>query len=120
VSYFKGTPGPWVANGEDRAVVETLLFCGDVSPLISGDGGYRGDIASIQSCNHIGPHGISRAEAAANARLIAAAPDLLEALQEAAHALNIARLVMADKEARDIAGEFVAKAEAAIAKATQP
>ncbi|HDA7260228.1 TPA: hypothetical protein O5T62_002833, partial [Staphylococcus aureus] len=41
---------------------------------------WRGYVASVQSCDHI--DGITREEAEANARLIAAAPDLLKAAEK--------------------------------------
>lgn len=77
------TPGPWrfsgcvtPVRGEGNTV--DMLWCGDVIPP---DGKkYRGRIAGIQSCEHI--NGISAAEAEANARLIAAAPDTLDALRK--------------------------------------
>ncbi|MES2166579.1 MAG: hypothetical protein V4458_06040 [Pseudomonadota bacterium] len=77
------TPGPWrfsghvtPVGGEDGAI--DMLWCGDVRPP---DGNkYRGQIASIQSAEQI--NGIAAAEAEANARLIAAAPDLLKALKQ--------------------------------------
>jgi hypothetical protein len=75
------TKGPWISRGEVKPVGDPvdMLWCGDVMP--AGDK-FRGSIAHIQSCDHV--HGcITREEAAANARLIAAVPDLVEALQEA-------------------------------------
>jgi hypothetical protein len=79
------TSGPWTCNGKVKPVGDqnslSMLWCGEISPKHE-IGKYRGDIATIQSCDHI-QHGISREEAAANARLIAALPDLVEALQEA-------------------------------------
>lgn len=51
---------------------------------IDHDGGpYRGDITRLQSAEHIG--GIDAAEMIANARLIAAAPDMAEALETIVH-----------------------------------
>lgn len=41
---------------------------------------------------------------------------LIEATRETAAALNMARIVMQDKEARDMAGEIVAKAQSAVAR----
>ena len=81
------TPGPWVANGEVHEVKEAsgkslLLYC---AGIVLGDDdprGWRGYIASVQSADHIG-NGITREEAEANARLIAAAPGLLAALERA-------------------------------------
>lgn len=60
------TPGPWQVVPEDKAE----------SPWIVGtrDGG------SIASCEPVGPW-MSEQEASANARLIATAPELLEALK---------------------------------------
>ncbi|MFV8913136.1 hypothetical protein ABQ297_22020 [Enterobacter hormaechei] len=64
---FKGTPGPW--TGKDVGIC-------------------RQDRAGLQ-LGFIMTHDENRvAECAANAHLIAAAPDLLEALQDALHAYD--------------------------------
>lgn len=64
------------------------------------------------------PHDELRLEQEANGRLIAAAPELLEAL-EATHGLFQATLlIMRDKEASAIAKDQLDKNRAAIAKAT--
>jgi hypothetical protein len=71
------TPGPWIfgeALGPDR----TILFW-EVSQ--HGAGRYRGHVAHVSPAESI--DGITRDEALANARLIASAPDLLDALQDA-------------------------------------
>ena len=70
----KHTPGPWVLKvrkHDDFTVAEIEI---DASP-------YRGDVARLQSCEHI--DGIATDELLANARLIASAPELLEALEMA-------------------------------------
>jgi hypothetical protein len=70
------TPGPWIVTGEVRNVQGGgALYCADINPQ-----DWRGFVATIQSCDHI-PRGITREEAEANARLIAAAPDMLTALE---------------------------------------
>lgn len=83
------TKGPWAAKGMVKPVADGEgekidLFCGNVEP--ADRAGWRGDICMIQSADHI--NGISREEAGANARLIAAAPDLVEALKSALSAAN--------------------------------
>jgi hypothetical protein len=77
----KHTPGPWVATCSDvvgeRPIGDSGLRFWNVE---ESDGPkYRGNVASVFSAEHIG--GITIAERNANARLIAAAPDLLEALE---------------------------------------
>lgn len=75
MSQFKGTPGPWVTCDTHGAIE---------------NGGCVQEVASgrermIAACCHY----VSRAEVIANARLIAAAPELLEALQEVIQAMKI-------------------------------
>lgn len=70
----KHTPGPWrtySARGSDGE----HCYWG-----IDPEGDYRGTIGSSHDAEHIG--GITKEESEANARLIAAAPELLEALDE--------------------------------------
>ncbi|MNL54803.1 hypothetical protein D3C87_1781660 [compost metagenome] len=77
----KHTPGPWDSRGEVKWVgdenSQSKLYVGDIRP-VSED--FRGQICTIQSADHI--KGISREEAAANACLIKAAPELLDCLRE--------------------------------------
>jgi len=72
------TDGPWHYGGDHTDVSGDVLYVGEIT---AGGSNYRGEIARVQSCDHI-PNGISRDEAKANIRLIAAAPDLLEALDD--------------------------------------
>lgn len=101
----KHTPGPWMAEGKHRHI-KVDDYSHDAYVCDVGTGGeYRGNIAYIQSAEHI--KGISRYEAEANARLISSAPDLLEALKHA--------LVYQPKD--DSCDPWVSDARAAIAKA---
>jgi hypothetical protein len=52
------------------------------------------------------------------ARLIAAAPDLLAALQMIVPNFNLTRMILTDSKARELAGEMIEQARAAIIKAT--
>lgn len=91
------TPGPW------KAVFETRKDGSGGSWWVRGDHGFF----SISI--------IGQKEQDHNARLIAAAPELLEALQ------NIAKKVphhVSREEAADMACEFVLIARAAVARAT--
>ena len=116
------TPGPWVASEETtHDAKDALLSCFEVGT----DGYYRGSVCSIQSADHI--RGISRAEARANAQLIAAAPDLKAAAHETISALHEEYPIFAESDddyIYDTLGSSLAvayfSARAAIAKATQP
>ena len=73
----KHTPGPWNVRDDGMSYV---------CPIIDAPSVGKGYYASIATVTQRDPHpqhggGISMATAEANARLIAAAPDLLEALE---------------------------------------
>jgi hypothetical protein len=97
------TPGPWVVRNDGRDYP---------CPLIDAESVGTGHYASIAIAIQRDPHpqhrgGIDAATAAANARLIAAAPELLNALlliiEEPSHELL--------DVARNYALEVIAKAE---------
>jgi hypothetical protein len=96
------TKGPWVALPEERD-----------KPYIRIRGtvlGGRYKIANVLTPVYDGVHEREAKETRANARLIAAAPELLEALKEV--------FIIGDRLVSDVYGdEFVEKARAAIAKA---
>lgn len=101
------TPGPWLANSRQY---EGWNF----------EGGYLGTIkAADGSAIYSGPssfhslRGHTEGEAAANARLIAAAPELLGALETLTYALERAWPAMTGLPP-------IVSARNAIAKATQP
>ena len=88
------TPGPWRLNSD---------------ALVVGNGALKMSIA-IAYDSSTAADGVSREEMKANARLIAAAPELLEALKDALCALEVC--------GKDYPA--AGKARAAIARATQP
>lgn len=106
------TPGPWSAVKSTTMATSRAgrfeLACITIMPA----GDYRGPVADLQSCDHI--QGITMAECEANARLISAAPDLLDA---AAAALQLLEQLNRGIGARDGAWYEVAGLRAAIAKA---
>ena len=70
---FKGTPGPWFEHREGFSTVY-------IEARIGG-----GMIQEVAAC---GPCDKGSEQQSANAKLIAAAPELLEALQYINHAIN--------------------------------
>lgn len=93
------TPGPWTAEGWENLVVNA----GNVT-LASTPGYTNGNLA----------------EAKANARLIAAAPELLEALERLASSLELCASGNSPaKVLREVAEMNARFARAAIAKATE-
>jgi hypothetical protein len=106
VNAAKHTPGPWSFLEEGRTEEEgnrgrPLTVCG-------GPGGSE-DLVNVYSRDDA-TVSIVREEAIANARLIAAAPELLEACEEALGTLNGAEIALP--------GYVVSALERAIAKAT--
>ncbi len=74
MSTHKHTPGPWKATiSKSRIDGVAVVFRIDCAKRISIVGG--------QSQEHLGRDGVHEEECRANAQLIAAAPELLEALQ---------------------------------------
>jgi hypothetical protein len=101
----KHTTGPW--EMPDHAYVKAD---GD------GDCFSGGDWNISPPLGEAGPVAIASSEA--NARLIAAAPEMFDSLRCMADALNMARLVMKEQETRDLAAALVADARAVLAKAS--
>jgi hypothetical protein len=95
------TPGPWKVKAHSTAVLAgRKQICSHVNA------------ASALTVNMVEDYEIAQA----NARLIAAAPDLLEALQDLFDA-DMEHVLMGDGKDDQI--EAIAKARAAIAKATR-
>lgn len=76
---FKGTPGPWVASKTDRSI----------GPISRDDDQSYGMILPVAWVEFDGNDAFQKA----NANLIAAAPDLLEALQIAENSMSAGRNV---------------------------
>lgn len=79
----KWTKGPWGvdAPGSHRTDAHTLTSVTVV--VASPDVPFRGHVCFAQSCEHI--NGMTGEEVLANARLIAQAPAMAEALEQIAH-----------------------------------
>jgi hypothetical protein len=113
----KHTPGPWRVTEETGAHGEFLY-----RTIRDNESPYRGYVASVGDAEHI--KGITREEAAANANLIAAAPEMYEALDFLAGEVA-GSLGMAEAEIRSVIGNTnfgcielrLKQAEAALAKA---
>ena len=93
----KHTPGPWAIKKSPKA--EAVTDGKDWPWLVSyNDGGYEGYLAIVQTEN-----------AKANARLISAAPELLEALENLERTAGLP--AMQDDPARAAARAAIAKAK---------
>jgi hypothetical protein len=103
MSEIKHTPGPWSVN-------TAAEYCGT---RVDGPNG-RGVAHAIQRDAHpVHGQGITQAEAEANGRLIAAAPELLQALRDL-----IGSVPGPANWHTDAASKAVDRAVAALAKAT--
>lgn len=91
------TPGPWYADPSKRLTGFAVTHDGEPNPLA----------IALRKPKNSYSKGIPDTKALANARLISAAPDLLEALEDWLHFLA----------SDDVAEPDLAKARAAIAKA---
>ena len=112
----KHTPGPWSVNGiiyNEDASAPTGRRSTLTGPTVTADvllvSGVNGQVAEIRrGSNGVGPFGI------ADARLIAAAPDMLAALKDTVRELAVAgRRPMSDsaKAAYRVGMEAIARAE---------
>jgi hypothetical protein len=103
MSEIKHTPGPWTLNRHGAIVG------GEFHQYTNGAG-------QSQLAMAVGGNGIDESQRSANARLIAAAPELLEAL------VALRREAMHDAEFSDVSREqfeaILNRADAAIAKVT--
>jgi hypothetical protein len=109
------TPSPWLAETNEKAATVTILGKRHDDNIRSSDG--RGEIVTVQCASWLddGPFAAMQHEDQANARLIAAAPELLEALD-----LLVAEIKDLDFVVNDsITSGKVDDALAAIAKATE-
>lgn len=100
------TPGPWSMWTSNSVRRISAVADGDVLCAIRHDDGCADLYFKNGGCE------------GQDARLILAAPDLLDALRECCARLSACRLIIQDDEARHMAAESVNKARAAIDKAT--
>jgi hypothetical protein len=107
------TPGPWrIVNGSD---VFTPLGAANAAGVHAAhnDGWHIADCGGFYTSTDDGEAALEFSEECANVRLIAAAPDLLEVLQE----VLAETADCCDVDISEV-WDFAAKARAAIAKAT--
>lgn len=99
----KHTPGPWAMPDSGQGRISK----------VGVNGGWDGMIATADC----GDYARSRSEGLANARLIAAAPELLEALKDAIQELEFLKSIGVQSSTIDAE---IRKSRVAIAKATAP
>jgi hypothetical protein len=113
MSAAKHTPGPWRAYDEYPEIIEFST---------KGGGDFGGMKVSVSGINYRTGMHVMAAEQAANMRLIAAAPDLLESLQDLADAAQARENPMGDPcallAAQANLRDAAKRARAAISKAT--
>lgn len=111
----KHTPGPWFLGdwSQDNGPNKTTIEAQEPEVIPPGGSGIWPDGVRCMKVASVEDSSFDEQTTAANARLIAAAPDLLEALKEAE------RFVNCHSEDWYIAGQtLLAKIRAAISKAT--
>jgi hypothetical protein len=104
----KHTPGPWRAVGGDE-----LVFVSRPNIAHVGVTGGRAHDAPFVIVGNPGPKGSEEADA----RLIAAAPEMLAVLRDALELANLAETLTGCRGDDDFVAAFKAKVEAAISKA---
>jgi hypothetical protein len=110
----KHTPGPWALPAESAYTLRKYIANGGIPVKAYSRG--RDDYLALNTVTGVGEFG---ADAVANARLIAAAPELLAALEDAEFLLRKAGIH--PKDAPTMAASFARSAKdarEAIAKAT--
>ena len=118
MSDTKFTPGPWSYEAEDHKGVYGFVIRGKEDPAMYYDAPIIGRAEFVAQHNRC--HVVGAEAAEANARLIAAAPELLEALKQLLRPYGVADTGMVNAPA-PLQTEFIAavrEAKDAIAKAT--
>lgn len=120
----KHTPGPWEVLNETEVFTGLGADSGDGVKALSSDGWMIADCGDCLTFTEIGPAELSRDLRRANAKLIAAAPDLLVDLIDAAGQLRQYELLHRAKGTADslakaeVNANLAARFEQTIAKAT--
>ncbi|WP_145257070.1 hypothetical protein [Pseudomonas sp. DE0157] len=120
----KHTPGPWEVLNETEVFTGLGADSGDGVKALSSDGWMIADCGDCLTFTEIGPAELSRDLRRANAKLIAAAPDLLVDLIDAAGQLRQYEVLHRAKSTADslakaeVNATLAARFEQTIAKAT--
>lgn len=121
MSTYKHTRGPWTVIDGVRVHADLGADSGDGAPADSTDGWCIADVSSVPDTSYLGtPTQLGYEVMRANARLIAAAPELLEALIEAVECGIVPVSSASDGGASTFSAQVrcADKIRAAIAKAT--
>lgn len=112
MSAFKGTPGPWeVVENPDSGGGDTVIS--NAASIYSDDETYVADV--YRGC--VGSESVTHNQQIANARLIAAAPELLDTVEELLLEIDRSMPHCTDAMQR-IPSDSLRRARSAIAKAT--
>ncbi|WP_188036211.1 hypothetical protein [Pseudomonas sp. EZ-C24] len=104
------TPGPWEVLNETEVFTGLGADSGDGVKALPSDGWMIADCGDCVTFTEIGPAELGRDLRKANARLIAAAPDLLEALEGVERLCSQSGYI-------GVNGQYLKVVRAAIAKA---